>query len=415
MTRAWLAIALCGCGDGIAAPDATMPDADPERGIVEVHVLAVDIFRPTSVYFQERDSSLALATHLDENGRARGYLHPHGFVTVIPEIVGGVTPFYTYANVSPGDTLVIDPNQTTKGGAQIRIRIPPLLGTQFYTLETPCGITDISQAAMASIIVDMSGCGASADLIVVAHAPAGDVYIYENDVMLSEGTMVMVSLADRQYRTFETSTVNVVGVPDQAQRWYVEKGIALGPNVVHSGGTVQDVVDRSISLSTLGPLLPEATALTNTYSADGNAAGSEALLDWRPATAEITIDLAQYDLRDQTSPARYVPEANTIVWTESTIGIAPVITTARMQWATPDTLLQWTILSRRDDEARIVLPVLPHPELAPDPHAPPYDMFRVAVMGGATTVLDRLLGWTPAARWPVEGDSGTVVWQTLTQ
>ncbi len=415
MTRAWLAIALCACGDGIAAPDATMPDADPERGIVEVHVLAVDIFRPTSVYFQERDSSLALATHLDENGRARGYLHPHGFVTVIPEIVGGVTPFYTYANVSPGDTLVIDPNQTTKGGAQIRIRIPPLLGTQFYTLETPCGITDISQAAMASIIVDMSGCGASADLIVVAHAPAGDVYIYENDVMLSEGTMVMVSLADRQYRTFETSTVNVVGVPDQAQRWYVEKGIALGPNVVHSGGTVQDVVDRSISLSTLGPLLPEATALTNTYSADGNAAGSEALLDWRPATAEITIDLAQYDLRDQTSPARYVPEANTIVWTESTIGIAPVITTARMQWATPDTLLQWTILSRRDDEARIVLPVLPHPELAPDPHAPPYDMFRVAVMGGATTVLDRLLGWTPAARWPVEGDSGTVVWQTLTQ
>lgn len=415
MTRAWLAIALCACGDGIAAPDVTMPDADPERGIVEVHVLAVDIFRPTSVYFQERDSSLALATHLDENGRARGYLHPHGFVTVIPEIVGGVTPFYTYANVSPGDTLVIDPNQTTKGGAQIRIRIPPLLGTQFYTLETPCGITDISQAAMASIIVDMSGCGASADLIVVAHAPAGDVYIYENDVMLSEGTMVMVSLADRQYRTFETSTVNVVGVPDQAQRWYVEKGIALGPNVVHSGGTVQDVVDRSISLSTLGPLLPEATALTNTYSADGNAAGSEALLDWRPATAEITIDLAQYDLRDQTSPARYVPEANTIVWTESTIGIAPVITTARMQWATPDTLLQWTILSRRDDEARIVLPVLPHPELAPDPHAPPYDMFRVAVMGGATTVLDRLLGWTPAARWPVEGDSGTVVWQTLTQ
>lgn len=415
MTRAWLAIALCACGDGIAAPDATMPDADPERGIVEVHVLAVDIFRPTTVYFQERDSSLALATHLDENGRARGYLHPHGFVTVIPEIVGGVTPFYTYANVSPGDTLVIDPNQTTKGGAQIRIRIPPLLGTQFYTLETPCGITDISQAAMASIIVDMSGCGASADLIVVAHAPAGDVYIYENDVMLSEGTMVMVSLADRQYRTFETSTVNVVGVPDQAQRWYVEKGIALGPNVVHSGGTVQDVVDRSISLSTLGPLLPEATALTNTYSVEATVAGSEALLDWRPATAEITIDLGEYDLRDQTSPARYVPEANTIVWTEATTGIAPVITTARMQWATPDTLLQWTILSRRDDEARIVLPVLPHPELAPDPHAPPYDMFRVAVMGGATTVLDRLLGWTPAARWPVEGDSGTVVWQTLTQ
>ncbi|GEM_PF-2805810 len=415
MTRAWLAIALCACGDGIAAPDATLPDADLERGIVEVHMLAVDIFRPTSVYFQERDSSLALATHLDENGRARGYLRPHGFVTVVPQVVGGITPFYTYANVSPGDTLVIDPNQITKGGAQIRIRIPPLLGTQFYTLETPCGVTDISPAAMASIIVDMTGCGASADLIVVAHAPAGDVYIYENDVMLSETSMVMVTLTDRQYRPFATSTVNVVGVPEQAQRWYVEKGIALGSNVVHSGSSVQDVVDRSISLSSEAPVLPEATALTNTYNVEATASGAEALIDWRPAMEEITIDLAAYDLRDQTSPARYVPEARTIVWTESTNGIAPVITTARMQWAAAETLYQWTILSRRDDEARIVLPVLPHPELAPDPHAPPYDMYRLAVMGGATTVLHRLLGWTPTARWPVEGDSGTVVWQALTQ
>ena len=409
-------VALAACGDGIAGPDALAPDDDETRGVVEVRVLAFDPSRPAHVYFQERDSTLALATRLDGDGVARGYLRPHGFVTVVPEVVGGVTPLYTYANVSPGDELVIDPGQSQKGGAQLRIRIPAYSDTEFYTLESPCGVTDISTATAMSILVDVSGCGAQTDLLVVAHAPGGDAFFFENDVALDATTPVVLALSDRQYRPFEPTTARVLGVPAQAERWVVGKGTSLGANLVHFASDAVDVVDGSASFATLAPFVPEITAyLSAGPASEDDTRGLETVIDWRPAAASISLDLRDHDLRDQSAPMRYVPDASSIGWSEAASGLRPQITIARMQWVTPETLYQWTILGQRGDEARLEVPVLPRPELAPDPRSPPYDMFRIFVAKDGLPAVSGLLGWTPRDRWPVAGQAGTVVWQALAQ
>jgi hypothetical protein len=414
-------LALSACGDGIAVPDALVPDADEDRGVVEVHLVNHDPFRPTSVYFQERDSTLALATRLDENGRARGYLHPHGFVTVIPDVIGGITPIYTYSNVSPGDELVIDPGGLSfKGGAQLRIRIPSFLGADRYTLETPCNVTDVTMATIMPILVDLSGCGTQTDLLFVAHAVAGDVYFFENDVTLSESAPLMLTLTNRQYRPFDETTSSIVNLPMQADRWFVEKGIVMGENVLHGAGRSVEVIERSASFASFGPSVPGIIAYTAAAadSVEQDTRGMESVIDWRPSAPQIVIDLADHDLRDQTAPARYVPGETKIAWSEAATGLSPRATVARMQWSTPETLYQWTILGKRTDEsteARLDLPVLPGTQLVPDPRSPPYDMHRIAMSKDAERVVNRLLGWTPSMRWPIEGDAGTVVWQTLSQ
>jgi hypothetical protein len=414
-----LLLALAACGDGIAAPDALVPDADDDRGVVEVFVGVSDPFQITNVYFQERDSTLALATRLDQNGRARGYLRPHGFVTVIPQGIGGITPIYTYVNVSPGDVLVVAPGaQRFEGRAQIRLRIPSLLGTQFYTLESPCNVTDVTQATVQAILVDLTGCGAQTDLLVVAHTGAGDVYLHANDVALSDATPATVSLLDRQYAPFEESTTSVTGISPLADRWYVEKGVVLGSNVYHTVIDSLEVgAERSVSLSSVAPLPPSITAYTRTAADeidDPEVRGLEGIVDWRPSAPQIAIDLRDHDLREQTAPARYIPEETSIRWEEGTSGIAPNVTVARLQWATPGTLYQWTLLGKRGDEPRLDLPVLPG-GLTPDPRSPPYETFRIAATEDAARSIDRLIGWTPNDRYPIEGEAGTVVWQPLRQ
>ncbi|MFN0253262.1 MAG: hypothetical protein ACKV2T_40705 [Kofleriaceae bacterium] len=411
--------ALAACGDGTPAPDALVTDADDKRGVVEVFVDVNDPFQITNVYFQERDSTLALATRLDQNGRARGYLSPHGFVTVIPQDIGGITRIYTYANVSPGDVLVVAPGGPRfEGTAFIRLRIPPLLGTQFYTLESPCNITDVSQATVDPILVDLTGCGAQTDFIVVARAPAGDVYLYANDVALSEAAPSTVSLLGQQYVPFEDSTVIITGITPLAERWYVEKGVAIGANIFHQVVDSLEVApERRVSLTSLAPLPPSITSYTSTGAdaiADPDLQALEGVIDWRPSAPQITIDLHDHDLRDQIAPARYIPGETSIQWAEATNGIAPNATVARLQWSTAETLYQWTLLGKRGDETRLDLPVLPG-GLTPDPRSPPYELFRIAATKDAASVIDRLIGWTPNERYPIEGEAGTVVWQSLSQ
>ncbi len=412
-------VVVAGCGDGIAVPDALVPDADDDRGVVEVRRLDHDPFRPSSVYFQDRDSTLSLATRLDENGRARGYLHRHGFVTVILHDLGGITRIFTYSNVAPGDELVIDQTfQAREGRAQLRLRVPAVAATELYTLESSCNVNDVSAATIMPIIVDLSGCGAQTDLLFVAHSPAGELFLFEDNVALSEAATLTLALTSSQYRAYDESTSTLVGVPEAANRWFVEKGIVLGRRVLLELGESVEVTDRTASLATLAPMAPGIIAITSATadSLETDTRGHESVIDWRPISPQMTIDLAAHDLRDQTAPAHYVPDESKIAWREDDNGMPAHVTVARMQWAAPDTLYQWTILGKRSPdatEARLDLPVLPGPQYVPDPRSPPYEMYRIATTD--TAVINRLLGWTPSVRWPFGQDAGTVVWQPLLQ
>src|SRR5262245_33530039 len=105
MYRFAILAALIGCGDGRTLGSDAGEEVDAStRGIVRVKVSGFVEKGGLTVYFQEHDSTLSLATRTDASGEATGRLGPDGFVTLIAGFEPTLT-MWTYAGVQPGDEL----------------------------------------------------------------------------------------------------------------------------------------------------------------------------------------------------------------------------------------------------------------------------------------------------------------------
>lgn len=400
---------IAACGDGIAGPDAAVGSDAGERGLVRVRVENTEFLGEALVYFQERDSTISLVTRIDGEGRAAGFLSPHGFVTVVSGIKSGVVPMYTYADVSPGDTLVVNAPQLDFNDRRfINLRIPEEPTTSFYELHTACTSTNVTPAVSSLITIELPGCGPVTDMIVIAHASMGQRYLYRDRVDLAQDITTVGFTGS--YRPVDMPLLSI-RAPSVESFLIVGHGILLGSR---DPFTLQQGIDVSSGMGTRTSPLPapaEATAQA-TILPDGPF---ERVLDWRPAKPEITLDLADYDLRDQLEPARYERDQVAIVWGEASDGLVGEYVLADLRWSTPTTY-QWHVLARRWDEAAIVrLPTLP--ELVPSEDVVLQSVARLHVTGGAVDAMTQLLGRWQAEdfgpAWPYLGEEGSVIWQSL--
>ena len=168
MRRGIVFLVMCGgCGDGVLAPDATLP-ADQRGGLVSVQFLSdLSTLGDNTVFFQNADSTLVLAGRTTADGRANAFMGPGGIVTLVVTRANLVALF-TVIGVQPGDDLVIDERTTltTEPPTNLMIRVPQDPGSGFYDLTTSCGTADIRGAEVEPIAVSLRDCGGRADMLV---------------------------------------------------------------------------------------------------------------------------------------------------------------------------------------------------------------------------------------------------------
>ena len=208
-----------GCGDGrTESPDAGA-DGTADEGLVSVRYLAdASDLAGLLVYFQNADSTIALATRTDGEGRATGFMEAGGFVTVV--VPNG--NLWTYAGVAIGDDLVIDERtlETTEQRTTFMLRVPATTGADIYSLTTSCGSSDITGAQDEPTVATLGNCDGVTDLLILARSseprPFGSNYryLYRKDVVLAGQDMIVV---EGEYAAAETSTVAMMGAIGAAE------------------------------------------------------------------------------------------------------------------------------------------------------------------------------------------------------
>ena len=77
-------VMVAACGDGLIESTDAAPGSDDGHGVVSVRYLAdASDLAGLIVYFQNADSTIALATHTDADGYANAFMAPGGFLSLI--------------------------------------------------------------------------------------------------------------------------------------------------------------------------------------------------------------------------------------------------------------------------------------------------------------------------------------------
>lgn len=415
-------VALAGCGDGIGAPDATVPP-DSDRGLVRVH-LTGEIADKARVFFQNADSSLVLATRSDAGGDATGYLAAGGFVTVV--YPGDTQRVFTFAGVEPGDVLRVQNFAATakQNITPVRISVPPAPNAADYSLYSSCGTADIRGAEAAPLDVLLDECGQTADMLVVAFsAPAG--YLYRADVPVGPGKLAVF---DDAYRRFERARVHVENVPPSVNTVIVEQSLISdevelwGPRVSGGGQVVlpldggDGMVEHDMFLPPTGTLLTRVDP-----GSSSTMIGVEHVAEWGTPSTDVTIDFQATTLRPYLERAAYVRAEHALRWTESTAGDVPQAVLATFTWnlgGPGSKNVVWTALAPRGEQPVLKLPVLPDPTLTPGSNATvnlAQQLASIVIDGGYHRIRQLpLMGrFSAGERWPPDGPTGRVVYQDL--
>ena len=410
---------LAACGDGVGAPDATLPP-DADVGLVRVRFRG-DVLAQHDVFFQNADGSLVLATRTGVDGTANAYMAPGGYVTLV-DISASTHHISTWAQVQPGDELVL--NGVSPGAdptTTFAISIPIDPGAGFYGLQTSCGAQNVSAAAGTSLVIELGDCRGRADMFVFT-AGAGFHYLYGEDVPVKNGGMVTLP---PPYSRMERSTVEVRNAPattsfmEIKQRLIGEGHSLFEPFQSGFGyGTLQ-VVDGAGSINFDMPLPPAGTMLTEVSPSDGFGLGRQYVARWGRTSATTTVDLAAIALRRYVTPPRYDAPTHSITWTEEATGTVASAVLASWTFYRPEIggNYQWQIFAPRGADPVVRLPVLPDPQYLPREHdviVQPYPLVNIAIDGGYERIRAKLLGsWAAGKTWPAEGPSGDVVYQEL--
>ncbi len=403
-----LVAALAGCGDGLTvAGDAATETPDAPGGLVEVQLVGDGALAGHRVYFQQRDSQLALSTTTNGEGRASAFMRPGGFVTVALER-GARVELYTHVDVEPGAHLIV-------GGAMIEDEtrpewLTPIVKTLApeparYRLFAPGTNTSLlsSTADPAGEWVIITNTAAEVDLLLVANledgAPVG--YQYREDADLAYPVEF-----DGSYAPYQRSTVTIEGRPPEASEYGVQQ-VLVDPSGELGNPATATVFDDS-DVMTLEPRpLPAVATLMTKYEPFTN---SDHVVDWRPASTSTRLDLGGRSLRAIHAPAYADHE---IRWSDGTGSDLGDVVLANLQWSTFDVSVNWYLLGPRTSEPHLRVPVLPRADLVPpDFVTMPNEVIAIdADADAARTVLGR---WRRGQMWPYTGASGQVRWRSST-
>ena len=414
-----LVAALAACGDGIAAPDATLaPDAP--RGLVRVHVTGPDA-QAVRVIFQNADSSLVLATRTDVAGRANAFMAPGGFVTIVAP-AGFQQSMYTWFDVQPDDELVLGEEFTVPGqlAPSFRVTVPEDPGQQNFVLSTTCGGWPLNAPAVLTTQVFLSGCTEQHDVLILNSDPnfQNEHYLFLDEVMLAGAVLTI----DTPFRPFETTRVEVRDVPSHLPELSVsmmlfDKGFAMQSSL---RGNSFSISDGSGAID-LPMMLPAGTTvMTSIQPAFGpHVTGIPQIIRWGPPQAVTSIDLATTALRPYTEPPTYLRGAHALRWSEWSAGAQADAVIATWGWSdfSQSGTYQWHLFAPRTEDTLLRLPVLPYADLMPGPNAQlthPYELTNIKADGGYAKLRTWLpITWSAGRNWPIETASGTVVIQQL--
>jgi len=401
---------VAACGDGASVPDAMLGSDGIERGRVTVHVEG-----PSKgfedVYFQNADSSIALATKTNASGDASALMVPGGFVSVLDESI-----IYTWTDVQPGDELTLDLSFEEFGEVTptSAVRIDPMDDAVSYYLFSRCeSFRDVSAAIEAAIVPFFTPCAATSDLLVVAwdNSGAAGYRFAANANLASGGTIDMRG----PYQPIGAS-VDVIGPSDR----FISVRQKLA-NVKFTADTSTQVPDTHVVVPTQMPVIPGVRVQTvaRTFSSsfpeeDGGTVTTESgTIVWGPASAMTTVDLTTPVLRGITSELELDPTSSSLHWTELDDGARGDVVWAAFGIGS----FQWKVIGRRTDETRLRLPVLPRDDVRLRSETFFVSNFAlVAAEGGYDRLRPYLLGhWNPSDGmwWPMTEPSGRASYRSL--
>jgi len=409
-------VAFTACGDGLSDPPDAGTVSDEGLGIVSVRYLAdASDLSGLHVYFQNADSTVALATRTDGDGLATGLIAPGGFVTVV--VPNG--NIWTYADVKLGDALVIDQRTllTTEERTTITLRVPITPGADIYSLTTSCGSTDITGAQEEPMPAVLANCEGVADLLIMARSsdprPFGSNYryLYRKDVVLDPQTTLVV---EGEYAPVDTSMITVTNAPADVPRFSIAQSLVRGGREVSptKSGTVELTGGTGIVNLNKSYAPADGTTMTRLAPRDATTIGMSNIVQWGPSSTRTIIDAGSVPLRPYLERPHYIPEASRLQWTESADGAIANAVVAVLEFPRSDSAGQrwrWTVLSPRDATAVVKLPVLPRPELVAPAGAEIKELSSIAIEGGYDRIRPYLLGaWDQDDVWPADTDAGRV-------
>jgi hypothetical protein len=401
--RAILAVMAAGCGDGrmVAGSDGGPVDAT-DRGLVQVHVTGAREKSGLRVYFQERSSSLSLATQTDDAGRARGFLGPDGFVTLVWGEEPGLT-MWTYTGVQPGDELeFFEP-------LLMHMETPPKSISLFaddagkppLTLRTSCGAA-LAIFDMLPVAEPLPTCGDRMSFLLEREL----VYRYARDVDVS-GESPRVDFAS-VYADYGTTTVTVSHVP--ADFATITQELLDHDTPLEQAFAFPVVSDGEFSAMLVLPHPEGSTLLTQI---DPDLTEAQHVVDWRPVTSNIELAYDEIELSGATVRPRYQAATSSITWGEGA-GIPGDLVRATLFWQEDERARTWVIIGPRGAEAALRLPVIPVDDLRPRTEIPDtVETFHTGEQGA--WLRQHLHGrWLPQGGvWPTHGAAGRVVWRSL--
>lgn len=400
-------IAMAACGDGVTLTDAAIGSDGPERGRVSVHVAASKGAGPITVYFQDADSTLVLATRTNDAGDASALMASGGFVTVFPS-----GHLYTWANVQIGDELTLDLSaEELSSFPALTVRLAELEGAQDYWLSSRCErerlLLDPKMLPVAPFFLP---CTPRSDLLLVAYdinfEPFG--YRYIPNANMLDSTPVNLGAS---YLPI-ASTVDVYGPTDRTIT--VTQRLT---NVDYSANAFVQVTDTHVVAPIGMPVIDGTTVQGVAYMTsslfppqeDEVMTSEYAAFAWGPNGPTMTLDLSTPDLREITSKPTLELESYTLKWMESDVGSRGDAVWAEIAIYAGIAILPWTIMAPRTDETLVRLPVLPYDGAQLRPESAVDNFALLSSEGGYDRLRPYLLGhWSPlnAAWWPMHEPSG---------
>ena len=378
MRKLSLLLFLVACGDdGVRhTPDATThdapsidgaPDASPDAaaGAVTITVTKTgSAAAGVTVYFQNADNSVVLATTTDANGAASAVMSAGGSVTVVePFLAVGRNPpdeLNTFVGVKPGDHLHLD--GATFGSFTVTYNGPTSqnANTASYSVFSPClvnGTTNgINLGSAASTSLNLSRCGTTTDFVEVAYDASGNPLEYMRATGVAVSASGTVDLTAQTFTAVTAKTYSYTNVP-----------AAYGqPTITQSLATITGNLDyaEAFSGSTTAstsrgiPAFTGAIDVTSTSMFNG-LAGIQNFIDWGTVSASYTLDVGSRALPDLNGAASYAAATHQVTVSEAAGGVAPDFTRLSIDANRTSDARYWTWTVVSPHATAITLPTLP--------------------------------------------------------
>jgi hypothetical protein len=304
---------------------------------------------------------LVRAAQTGADGKASAVVHAGGFVTVVqvfpvPQARAGAafgvlpgpnSQLTTFAGVKPGDDLHLDLDPVTPETTDITfdLSVPNEELNRTYTLFSSCGTQDLGigrspglggrwaaglgsgTATPVTATVKLTGCGATADLLVVSSDSEANAlsWLYKPAVAVADG--VPVDLTDVAYQdaTDVAFTYNQVAPTIDSldvQRELRSAHGALGFAMVEQAATP----DRDTAIASVTPQpFPGAAgllAVTTTTDVPNTGNGRQTFFEWG-GTGDYTLDYSAVALHGYASMPGAEVGSHEIAWNEASGGVAP--------------------------------------------------------------------------------------------